>query len=287
MSKVKELPIPTGVLTDVDGTILDSDRQLSTTNLQAIRAYLIERQRNSALPPLALCTARHPAALVNTVLPVFAELAPDSIHVTCNGAMLNNAQAEVIWQEAINPSITQEICQEIEHLGGSFAFGSGEVFYCGTAFLEERLQTNEPIEYLHHSVIKDQQDWITSLIVINHLNKQIETYIQGLRKTLDFHLQKIISTFNHQPYYNLTLANISKAKGLQMWAEYCQLNSKKVVMIGNGENDIAAMETGVGVAVANAKPAVKEVAQLVLEQSNDEDAVAWFLKEILEMTTKS
>lgn len=279
-----EIPLPEAVLTDVDCTLLNSKRQLSTENLTLIKQYLIEGQKNPNLPRLALCTARHPAALINTVLPVFAQYAPESLHVVSDGAMLINAKAEVVWQEAFEPSIVKKICQDVESLGGSFAFGHGDAFYCGENFLKERKEVTEPIKYLSYLNLENEEQWTTSLIIINHLNEEVESYVQGLKQKLDFHLNRILSTFNHQYYYNLTLPNISKVKGVKKWSEYYQLDPKKVMMIGDGENDIEVMAESIGVAVANAKPAVKNQAKLVLEKSNDQCAVAWLLQEILNIS---
>jgi Cof subfamily protein (haloacid dehalogenase superfamily) len=276
----KELPMPRGVLTDVDRTLLDSHRQLSIENRDAIVDYLIKSQHDSSLPKLALCTARHPAALIKTVLPVFTEFAPDSLHVVCDGAMIIDAKAEVLWQEAINPLIAKKICRDIEGLGGSFAFGNGRVFYCGQSFLEGR-QSSEPIDYLPHANIKNDDNWTTGLIVINHLNESVEAYMQALEEKKIFQLDKLLSTFDQRPYYNITLSGVSKAKGLKKWAEYHRLDPKEIMMVGDGDNDIEAMVEGVGVAVANAKPAVKEVAEIVLERSNDECAVAWLLQKLI------
>ncbi len=278
--KMKEIPIPQAVLTDIDRTLLNDNRQLSLKNTETIKNYLIERQQNPNLPRLGLCTARHPATLINTVLPIFAELAPESLHVVCDGAMLINSKAEVLWQEAISAPIVKKICTDIESLGASFGFGSGDAFYCGRLFYGER-QGTELIKYLPAEQIEDENKWLTSLICLNHLNQAAEIYAQGLSKE-DFNLsEKVLSTFNHQPYYNLSLAGISKAKGLKKWADYYGLRAEDTMMIGDGSNDVEAMKDTIGIAVANAEPAVKEVAKIVLDRSNDQDAIAWLLQEIL------
>ncbi len=208
-----------------------------------------------------------------------------SLHVVCNGAMLINAKAEVISEEAFPSAIIRQICQDVEVLGGSFAFGFQDAFYCGADFLQERSQSKELIKCLPYSNIADQKNWRTTLLIINHLNEAVEAYVQGLYQKLDFHLNRIMSTFDQQPYYNLALPNVSKAKGVKKWIEYYQLDPKKVMMIGDGENDLEIMAESIGVAVANAQPEVKNMAQLVLDKSNDEDAVAWFLRELLNLPT--
>ncbi|NLG06086.1 MAG: HAD-IIB family hydrolase [Candidatus Pacebacteria bacterium] len=272
------------VLTDVDCTLLNSRRQLSNLSLATIEHYLREQQNNHNLPRLALCTARHPAALINTVLPVFTKNAPDSVHIVCDGAMLIDAQAKVISQEAFSSAIIKQICQDVESLGGSFSFGFQDAFYCGEDFLRERSQGAELIKFLPYSAIAEHDDWTTTLIIINHLNEAVEKYTQSLQNEFNFHLSKLVSTFNHQAYYNLTLPNISKVKGVEKWLEHYQLSSDKLIMIGDGMNDLEVMANSIGVAVANAQPEVKEQARLILDKSNDEDAVAWFLNEILSLS---
>lgn len=281
MSKTKEILIPKAILTDVDCTLLNSKRRISAKNTQIIKNYLAESQQNPQLPKLALCTARHPAALINTVLPIFTKITPESLHVACDGGMLINAKNEIIWQEAIDSKIVKEICRQVEKLGGSFAFGSGEAFYCGDLFLQERQKVDESIQYLPYAAIKKQEKWTTALVIVSHLNQKVEKYLKFLKDEYHLHLQKFVSTFNQQYYYNVTLNRISKASGLKKWAEYHHLDTKEIMMVGDSDNDIEAMETGIGVAVANAKPSVKEIADTVLDQSNDDGAVAWLLGEIM------
>jgi Cof subfamily protein (haloacid dehalogenase superfamily) len=282
MSRSLEEFKPTAVLTDIDSTLLNSKRQLSLKNAEVIENYLIERQHKQKLPRLAICTGRHPATLVNTVLPIFNKLDPEAIHVVCDGAMLINSKAEVIWQEAISAPIVKKICTDIESLGASFGFGNGDTFYCGRSFYEER-QGTELIKYVPAETITEDDSWLTSLICLTHLNNEAEAYIHGLNKT-DFYLsKKTLSTFNHQPYYNLSLAGVSKAKGLQKWTEHYALQAENAVMIGDGPNDLEVMQDSIGVAVANADPEVKEMAKLVLDYSNDEDAVAYVLEKLMNL----
>jgi Cof subfamily protein (haloacid dehalogenase superfamily) len=282
MSRNFERFKPNAVLTDIDSTLLNSQRELSLKNTKAIRDYLIKRQENPDLPRLALCTGRHPATLINTVLPVFVELDPESLHIVCDGAMLINSKADVLWQEAISAPIVKKICTDIQSLGAGFGFGSGDAFYCSPLFYRDR-QGTESIKYLAIDQIGDDQKWSTSLICFNNLNEAAEIYLQGLSKK-DLHLsERTLSTFDNKPFYNLTLTNTSKAKGLQKWADYYGLTAAETIMIGDGFNDVEIMKNSVGIAVANARPEVKEIAKLVLEYSNDQDAVAYVLEQLMNL----
>ena len=58
----------------------------------------------------------------------------------------------------------------------------------------------------------------------------------------------------------------------------------QAVAMGDGENDIEMLQTaGLGVAMLNARPTVKAAAKHVTEFSHDEDGVAQFLEQLLEL----
>ena len=72
-----------------------------------------------------------------------------------------------------------------------------------------------------------------------------------------------------------------KAHALTKVLEYLGRDSKDVTVFGDSVNDIGMFKlAGTSVAVSNALDEVKEVADLVLPHSNDEDAVAKYLKAI-------
>lgn len=58
------------------------------------------------------------------------------------------------------------------------------------------------------------------------------------------------------------------------------ISRNEVAALGDNLNDAAQIKAaGVGVAVANAKPEIKEMADLVLSKKNNEGAVAEFINE--------
>ena len=77
------------------------------------------------------------------------------------------------------------------------------------------------------------------------------------------------------PFYLEVLhPGASKGVGLAQLASHLELTSDEVMAIGDNENDLTMLEyAGIGVAMKNAIPIVKEVAD-VETASNDEDGVA-------------
>jgi hydroxymethylpyrimidine pyrophosphatase-like HAD family hydrolase len=85
--------------------------------------------------------------------------------------------------------------------------------------------------------------------------------------------------------YNLVqilAANADKTHALRHLIDHLGLEMAQVVAIGDDINDVEMIrDSGLGIAVANAIPAVKAVAQRVT-LSNDEDGVAVAIEELLQ-----
>ncbi len=74
--------------------------------------------------------------------------------------------------------------------------------------------------------------------------------------------------------YHIVDENVSKGKALQFIAEKLGIDVKKIVAIGDSENDIEMFEVaGIGVAVANADVRLKEVADVVTSKPDGDGVV--------------
>ncbi|MDQ1338657.1 MAG: hypothetical protein QG617_1625, partial [Campylobacterota bacterium] len=81
--------------------------------------------------------------------------------------------------------------------------------------------------------------------------------------------------------YFLTLLHkdADKSHGIRSVSEYIGFDLNKLTVFGDNFNDIGMFElAGISVAVANAQDGVKKLANIVLPHTNDEDAVAKYLK---------
>ncbi|MDD5373466.1 MAG: HAD-IIB family hydrolase [Sulfurimonas sp.] len=83
--------------------------------------------------------------------------------------------------------------------------------------------------------------------------------------------------------YFLTILHkdADKSHGIKSVSEYVGFDLKKLTVFGDNFNDIGMFElAGTSVAVANAQEGVKKAAKIVLPHTNDEDAVAHYLKSL-------
>lgn len=79
----------------------------------------------------------------------------------------------------------------------------------------------------------------------------------------------------------ITRSGINKGEALKVLATYLAIPLERILVIGDSHNDISMFEiAGMAVAMGNAPDEVKAAADLVAP-SNDEDGVAWVLRELV------
>lgn len=84
-----------------------------------------------------------------------------------------------------------------------------------------------------------------------------------------------LNVFRSEPYFlEITPQNIDKAYSLSKLLDHLNLTKEQMVACGDGFNDLSMIKfAGLGVAMENAQPKVKEVADFITT-SNDDDGVA-------------
>jgi len=104
-----------------------------------------------------------------------------------------------------------------------------------------------------------------------------------LEKTFGRELEYKLSPEKYSDGWFLTILHPEgdKAHALTKVMEYLERDTKDVTVFGDSVNDIGMFKlAGISVAVSNALDEVKEVADVILPLSNDEDGVARYIKEI-------
>ncbi len=91
----------------------------------------------------------------------------------------------------------------------------------------------------------------------------------------------IYLTYSVPTYLEITRSGVNKGEALKLLAAYLAVPLERILVIGDGQNDISMFEiAGMAVAMGNAPDEVKEIANLVAP-SNDEDGVVWVLRELV------
>lgn len=89
------------------------------------------------------------------------------------------------------------------------------------------------------------------------------------------HLKDRMGVFRSEPYFlELVPKGIDKARSLSVLLKEINMKKEEMIAVGDGFNDLSMIQyAGLGVAMANAQPVVRENADYIT-LSNDEDGVA-------------
>lgn len=113
--------------------------------------------------------------------------------------------------------------------------------------------------------------------------EQLEELKRNLQITFKDEIKYILAPENYLGCYFLTILNkdADKAHGLQSVHEMMQVDYKNFTVFGDNLNDMGMFKLAhTSVAVANAQDELKKIATTVSEYTNNQDAVAKYLKTV-------
>lgn len=101
------------------------------------------------------------------------------------------------------------------------------------------------------------------------------TRLATLEKSMHEHLHDRMGVFRSEPYFlELVPKGIDKAQSLAVLLNEIGMTKEEMIAVGDGFNDLSMIKyAGMGVAMSNAQPIVKENADFIT-LSNEEDGVA-------------
>lgn len=268
--------------TDLDGTLLDP-----TAHLSKYSAEILNKLKSQGAL-ITFVTARTPA----TIEPILSRALPDIPGVAMTGATLWNPSTRqyemVTYHQRADVEIILEIC--LRHGVTPFVYTlpigtNGLVVYHSAPvmsklenkFVADRTLNDLKTFKLSHAVPDADMDIVVLFFAMGDP--------QGIRLTA----RDIISNTDcYASWYPDTYhpgvallevfkSGVSKAKGLQLLRQ--MVGADRVVAFGDNLNDIPMLQAAdLAVAVDNAYPEVKEVADVVIGASYH-DAVAHFIDE--------
>ena len=253
------------IVSDLDRTLLREDETLSEATIDAIR-----RVREKGML-FVVATAR---SLYSTLL-VTQDLYPDAIIHT--GGAYAVVGDQVIYRAVLSPEDTLEAA--LACLSAPFV---DHIRICGEI---EDVTTNPAIpvgqkEFLHYRRVSDEElteaalQAATKVTICSPEPDKVATLFEGDPHYL-FTPSKNTSSFGHK----LAHPTATKEAALVGVATHFGVTCDEIVAFGDDMADLGMLSVcGLGVAVANAVPEVKAVADVVCG-SNEEDGVAHYINE--------
>lgn len=256
---------------DIDGTLLDPNNQLTQANIDAIQAA------EKAGIKVVLCTGR-PLSGVQPYLDQLKISGSDQYAITFNGAMVQNLDGKVI----VNHTLSFDDFLETEMLGRKlnvhYQIETTDKIYAVNKSISpyttaESFLVRLPVEYMTPEDFSDQ------IVMSKAMYVDFPEVISRVKPQLPASLSDHLSVVQSATYF-IEIMNKKATKGnaLSDLASALNFSASEVMAIGDNGNDLSMIEyAGTGVAMGNAIPEIKEVAQQVTS-SNADNGVAQAIK---------
>lgn len=261
-------------VTDMDGTLLTKDKRITQENLTAIDRFRRQGGNFSVASGRSIPSFRHYAELLKLNCPV----------ILYNGVAIYDYRTEqLLWHTSLDDRAYHYMKLVHDHF----------------PHIAIEILTEKTIYVLHHNEFSKQHlvtehlnftelvwdeldtipgDWFKVLYALpSERMEELSGFLKDKRSDGVYYVR------SDRHYYEMLPEGSSKGNALMHLADLLEIPKERTVGIGDYYNDFELIrQAGTGIAVANAPDEIKQVADLVVSD-HEENAVA----EALEWTMKA
>ena len=256
---------------DLDGTLLTTDKKLTERTKSMLKAAREQGVK------VVLTTGRPLKAMDFFLKELGTDGHEDEYTITFNGGLVQKNTGEILDKTVFSIDDVSRIYEETEKLNIPLdAISEGIVYQIQSDQESLYAQFNPALTFIS-TAFEDLSSQIT-------YNKCVTAFPQ---EPLDAAIQKISPELfdkyeifkSRELLLEWSPKNVHKATGLAKLIEHLGIDRSQVMACGDEANDLSMIEwAGLGVAMQNAVPEVKAVANVVTPMTNDEEAVAWAIE---------
>ncbi len=253
---------------DMDGTLLNDEHEISPLTLRALQEL---KARGATL---IIATGRH----YRDIHAYLTQLGGGIAAITANGAMIHNAQGELISREVLPLAVNQALLPLAEQFDVHLNMYTDSEWLV-TAPCESMLSAHEQSQFFYRQLPLQQLLATPALKILfygeHEKLQRVKAQILQL-PPLPIHL-----TFSDDYYLEAMPQNISKGHSLTKLMNLLNLPLANAMAFGDGFNDVEMFSTVAHpVVMRNASEKLKQLFPNAQHaQPNNEDGVATFLYE--------
>ncbi len=264
------------LFTDLDGTLLNDQKEISAKNRDAIRRALEEGHK------IVLTSGR----ALSSILRIAQKLEldqPGCYIIAFNGGQIYNCETKKLMLDRT---------LDLDDVGIVFEAAGKAGIHCQTYEGNDLLVSGES-EELDYYIRSTSTPYQVVDDVLEHLtrepNKVLLIDLHEKQRLVDFQNQmqpyfkdRMDSMFSSEYYLEIVPKGVSKGNALHFLANYLNIPMKNTVAAGDSENDLSMIrEAAVGAVMANGLPYVKADADYVTEKDNNHDGFAEIVNKYL------
>lgn len=274
---------------DIDGTLLNSKSELTNDTIEVLR------QASERGIYIVLTSGR----MTSVIKEFCRKIGADKFLIAENGASIVDLRTdEIIYKKYIPKKVVLDIVDMCEENNIYYMIYTNKelivknlkhmalFFYKQNYNINARLETH----IANRKYIELVKDDFTKIMICDEDRAIYNSIVNKLKKISDIdvvdipHIStKVLNIGTAKKVISYSYADIS-AQGTNKWSAIenlitmLEIRSEEVIAIGDNINDIQMIKNaGLGVAMSNGSPAVKEIADEVAP-SNDDDGVAYIVK---------
>ena len=259
---------------DIDGTLTNSEKEITDNTRQAI----IDVQKRGHIVMLA--SGRPTPGMKRYATELELEKYGGYVLSFNGGRIINCRTGEIVYQRTLPsqviPGLYRFACENdcgiLTYFGDRIILGTRTDEYVE---LESRIN-GMPVQQVENFL--EFVDFDVNKCLMTAPPEKAEQYLAILQERY----QGRLSIYRSEPFFiEIMPLNVDKATSLDRMLETVGMTRENAICCGDGFNDLTMIEyAGVGVAMANAQPAVKEAADYITA-SNDEDGIVQVIDEFI------
>lgn len=263
------------IITDFDGTLARSDGTVSTICKQEINRYVENGGK------FAISTGRMPMGILS-----YARKIGLKGLVSCfqGAAIMDIETGKPVMEGSMSHELGLEICKKMEELGvhihvyGLVDYYSNRIneteLYYQRVVGRQCIYVENLTEYMRKNRICPYK-----LICLLQASESEKIYTE-LHRVFGERCYVTTSGANEYVFVEVCNKTYSKGTALAFLAKHYGIRLQETIAVGDQRNDIPMIETaGLGIAVNNAHPLLKEAASVTSPYTNEENAVAEIIKQ--------
>ncbi|HLR71769.1 MAG TPA: Cof-type HAD-IIB family hydrolase [Pseudogracilibacillus sp.] len=258
------------LVTDLDGTLLNSDHKISEYNYNQIKKF----QQQGGL--FTFATGR----MNETVHPFIHELDITIPVITYNGVQIFcPVEKKVLYEKSftLSKAMYDQLVETSTTLVEVLLFFNHQACTVRKGPLIKEFEQKEKVS-CRVMELDYNPETVTKIIFLSKERNKLEDLKIFFEKTFD----GISVVFSETNYLEILPENASKGEALKEMKKHCALTDVNTVGFGNNLNDISLLQTvNIGVAVKNAVDGLLGVADHISRYSNNEGAVGQYIESLL------
>ncbi|WP_314003948.1 HAD family hydrolase [Gemella morbillorum] len=263
------------LFSDMDGTVLNSNGQMSEFTIKTIKG--------SGLP-FTLVSARSPQKMEE----IINNLGIDGIHVAFNGGLIfekNNKGNKMLYSVPLEYGLAKKLVLDVRNKFKNIGISLYDELYWNTDLETAGIKREYKIVKVAYKIVnfknyfENTNKTVYKVSFIEHdeeVFKKLIDYVEQNYSKEQLTIQKSLSG-----YLEITHANAKKSKGIEYIQQLEKLEKNELAAFGDGQNDIPMFESvGYVVVMENATEDVKKYADFITKSNND-DGVAYAIEKYI------